>query len=838
MSLRSSLFDFGSRNYICRSCQSALRKTRQWPIRYSSQAAFAQGQRKSSHAPHEEAGETNETNEINGVNEANEAYKAYEAHEAYEAHQTNERLKALDSLGLLNDKSPGLTVNYFEQGSRGRLRRLRNADEFNESLTDARDVEEGLKQLEQQLEQATRLTKTIEELGGRDQASKLRERFVSRTGALRLSPKTDRDQLVPEAWSASPASIMAQISNPDVRLREIERRPVAVFNSRVHMVAKRRELGYLTPKSIGALWGTYCPLRKYIEKGFVYIPPGLWNLLWHVVSWDHPDNKNRMSHIFYLSKDMHQAGVPLTPQQQVLALEAMFIEGWREEAAINHKRLAATLGSHPEVSLEFWQLGLRMQAIMGNIGQTEKMVESILQLPQHVDPRFIMPYIGLCAKSPETLIKAFGAYRRLRTSLGKSITAQDYDRIIAYFLAADHADLALCIFVDMMKSGKIDLFQKKDYPKSVANPIFFGKWLKRLIGNGDLEGAYKVFLLMRTMGIVPLAIHVNGLIGAWYRSGLAINMQKGETTAWLMINARLQFVRKRKQSLALAASRISLRQHGNGWPRATLETFSLIAQNYRERGLHTKMEELWGTFKEAEVAPDSFMANQLLLSYLHNEKGRQVVSMFLGLVKQFRIAPDPPIFLTLWKSLAVNRLAVVEKEDAGKESKKARQIFASMMKYLGIFLNGGLDVLLARKILHSFRKTQDTVGLLLAYRALRQIFGFTPPDAVAIEILAESEDLEKLTRGRGMDRLMTARVRVDLYLKQKHAGLIKSGALKENDRLPPEIILEEINNYVELCLQTNIITENRGEKGAIEQKIRQAAKEMGLADSVEGVEGV
>ncbi|KAI1489746.1 hypothetical protein F5X96DRAFT_639612 [Biscogniauxia mediterranea] len=801
MPLRNPLFEFGSRNFVCRSCRSTLQKSTQWPIRYSSQAAFAQGRSKSTtHAPSDEDAE---------------------------------RLKALQTLGLLQDESPKLTVNYFEQGRRGRVRRLRDADEFHESLADARDIESGLKELEQQLEQATQLTKALEELGGGERANELRQRFVSEIDALDLPSDADNNHSSPQALSAS--SLMAHRRDSSVRLRQAETMNVAQFNYRVKLLAKKVDSGKLTGRGITGLWKAYATIRRLVVQLKITLSPALWDFLWQLFSLDRPDNDNRMSHVYYFAKDMQDVGIPLRPDQQVLAIEAIFIEGWKEEALASFKRFMPTLGSNPDVFFDFWQLGLRMYCLMGDVEQAEKMIDAILKSPRKEDPRFIMPYIGLCTKSPETLSKAFGAYRKLRATLGDSMTIEDYDRIIAYFLLTDHADLALCIFVDMMKSGAIDLYKKSDFPTSVANPFFFGKWVKRLIGLGDPGGAYKVFQFMRTKNVVPHAIHVNGLLGAWYRSGIASNIKQGETVAWLMINARLQYVQMRKRSSALT-DQVSLRRHGNGWPNATLETFCLVAENYQLRGLHTKMEELWRAFRESELAPDSFMMNQLLLSYLHSGKGAHILPLFRGLTQKYSIVPDAQVFMSLWKSLTVNRLIQVKEDDAKREAEIARGMFSDMMKFAAVFEDGRLDVILARRILHSFRKVHDTIGLLLAYRALRHIFGFSPPEAVAIEILTGSEDLEKVARGRGVNRLIEARARVDNYLKEKHGELVESGELGKDDQLPPEVVRRELNNYVELCLQTQAIREFKGAKDIIEQEIRQAAKEMGLERNVESEE--
>ncbi|KAI1501766.1 hypothetical protein F5X99DRAFT_381614 [Biscogniauxia marginata] len=785
MPARTSLFDFGTRNFICRSCRSNLQKSAQWPVRYSSQTVQA-------HAPPKSNHETPD--------------------------QDNERLKTLQALGLL-DNGPKISVNYFEEGKRGRLRRLHNQDEFSESLTDpGGEMGARLKELEQQLEQATQLVKAIEEIGGKEETNRLRQQFA-------FEPDS-RSQAAGVENNLQPPTGLRVVAN-DLSLKKCEIDALVRLNKYIQVACNAVDYGRVTSRVITKLWGGYSRLRQIILRRWASVPPAAWDFLWNVLSVDENFNPNRMPHIFHLAKDMHQLGVTLRPEQQLLAIEAMFVNGWKEEAIENYKRNIPKLGTNPEISLEFWQLGLRMYCLTGDLEQAEQIIDTILESPQEKDPRFLMPYIRACAQSPETVEKAFEAYRRLQAALGDPMVIEDYDQVISYFLIVSQVDYALYVFVDMMKAGTIDLYRKRYYPHSVLNPFFFGKWVKRLLVNGDLEGAHKVFLFMRTKSIVPMAIQVNGLLGAWFRSGLAGNVQKAEDMAWLMINSRIQFVQMRRRDSALG-DRVLMQRSGDGWPNATIETFCLLAENYKIRGIHSKMEELWKAFREAEIAPDVMMMNQLLFSYLQDGQGEHVAPVYRGLARKYSIKPDPRTFMALWQALPINRLSRVLPSRFGKEIPNIRTLFAEMMKFAPVF-EEGVDVFLARRILHSFRKVDDTIGLLLALRALRQILGFTPPEAVAFEILVGSEDLERTAKGRGWNRLVDARARADRYLKHKQQELVQSGELKAGDSLAPEMIKEETSNFLELRLEAQI-SPPKENADHIEKAIKRAAQEMGLYD--------
>ena len=209
---------------------------------------------------------------------------------------------------------------------------------------------------------------------------------------------------------------------------------------------------------------------------------------------------------------------------------------------------------------------------------------------------------------------------------------------------------------------------------SVTNPFFIGKWLKRLIGGGDLKGAHNVVLYLMKKGIVVRPIQVNALVGSLLRSKTAENIQLAEDIGWGMINSRIQFVNNRKKMRELDKS-IKLRPHV-GWPDATLETFKLLAENYRNRSMHPKMEELWTAFREAELAPDVFMMNQLLWSLLHDGQGQQVPSLFYQLKQKYNIQPDRHTFSALWQSLPINRLWKVSIKDYPQETQNCRDMFA------------------------------------------------------------------------------------------------------------------------------------------------------------------
>merc|ERR1712150_371522 len=264
-------------------------------------------------------------------------------------------------------------------------------------------------------------------------------------------------------------------------------------------------------------------------------------------------------------------------------------------------------------------------------------------------------------------------YRRMRELLGKEMRLSDYDQVISYFLTMNQTENALFAFVDMMSDGEIDLKKQKYIPSVVANKFFLGKWLKRLIGAGDLNGAFSVVKFMRKKGVAASPIHLNGLIGAWHRSGGANDLENADRLAWELIESRIRF----KWRTAPPAEPEPIAS----WPRATLETFSLMAENYRLHEVHARMESLWDAFRESEISPDAFMMNQLLESYLQTGQPKDALDLYRSLVTQRGISPDPYTFSALWKTLPINRLHVISPSSMPAEIQSTRQLFSETASF-------------------------------------------------------------------------------------------------------------------------------------------------------------
>lgn len=547
-----------------------------------------------------------------------------------------------------------------------------------------------------------------------------------------------------------------------------QRKKVTRLNTVIARVSRQSRPGGLTDKAVLAVFKAYHAARFSLAHGWNNVPLDVWDFLWKTLSAEESINTHRLSHISMLARDMSEAKVALSPAQQLLTIEALFVDGWESKALENWRRCVSTLGDEQnETFQDYWELGVRMHCRKGDLEQADRAVKRLLD--RQTDPRILMTIIRTLSEqgTTESHEKAWTTYREMRELLGQNMKLSDYDQVISYFLTTNQTENALYAFVDMMSDGQIDLKKQKYMPSVVANKFFLGKWLKRLIGAGNLSGAHEVVEFMRKKGVEAAPIHLNGLIGAWQRSGGAGDLEKADALAWNMIEARINFVHARNSKAG--APEMASTSNSAPPPRANLETFSLLAENYRLRGLHKRLEELWDAFHEAEINADAFMMNQLLESYIQAGESTQALELYSSFVNDRGIVPDSHTFSALWKTLKINRLHMGADEASSKQAGETRALFAEMVKFRDVFDQDGMDGQLARKVLHTFRRVKDHGGFLVALTALRNVFKFLPPETLVLEMVLGTTRLKWDTPSERKG-LMLAKRDIDRELLQWAGG--------------------------------------------------------------------
>ncbi|KAK3335523.1 hypothetical protein B0T19DRAFT_377432 [Cercophora scortea] len=679
--------------------------------------------------------------------------------------QTEDALE-LPETAALDDAGRPISVRYYNEDEAGQYRQLRDGSEFG-SISGGLDseIETAINDLEQQMVNTMQMLKRMEQEGNQDKADELRKQF-KKTLREKYKGKTG-----PEAEEYGLLRIPG--------FSGVRQRAVANLN---RFLARESVVkgGVPKPKDLVECWKFYSAARAALATNWSSVPREAWDFLWMILSYEGAENPNRMRRIYILARDMRAAGLTLRDSQQLLAIEAMFIEGWQGEAIEAWKKAVITLGSKPDVFRSYWELGIRMCCLHGDTDRALRAADTLLSSPaQDANPRILIPIIRALAAKETTHEQAWDSYQRLRELLGDEMQIEDYDEIIAAFLSSNRVEYGLQSFVDMMFSGAVDIRGRTKLPHQVGNHFFIGKWLKRLIGAGDLDGAYKVVVYLQSKGVVASPIQLNGLIGAWLRSETAENLEKAEKLAWDMIRSRLSYVRLRQREAAMEPS-VHLYDPGNRITpttqgtdasefvcatRASAETFSLMAENYSVRGLHDRLQELWGVLEAAEIGTNSFMMNQLMRSYTQNGQAQEAVAFYQTMTQERGIKPDAHTFLALFNTLSVNRLLQRDTELAVLDAINGRKHFNDMVHADWSFDSVETFAILPRTVLFSMLKAKDFTGMIIAARAMKELFAFTPPEALLIELAAGTATLRVKTK-RNMERIMEGSKTIESLIRR------------------------------------------------------------------------
>ncbi|KAI9745252.1 MAG: hypothetical protein M1818_001531 [Claussenomyces sp. TS43310] len=531
------------------------------------------------------------------------------------------------------------------------------------------------------------------------------------------------------------------------------------------------------------LWKFYSLCRKTLSSAWTLIPHSVWSVLWATFSRESLYNPDRMAHIHRLGEDMEAAGAVLDTSQQLLYLEAIFLEGSHDVAIKRWESARVALSFDAVSETQYWSLGVRMLAHDNNPSMAQAAADVLLNATQgEKDARVLIPIMAawLASKDPAAVKKAWALYIRLRIHVGSSMSMEDYDACVGVFMTCQRPDIALAVFRDMMLSQELDAFKaadsvavykrvlkikgdlrtlelepaEKDWtswepftflPKKNQNKFFYGSWLKKLLGDGETDWAARVVDLMYQRGVAPDSRHLNGIIGAWLRTGIAKSIQKAETTAWKMIDNRVEFVKRRartRESLASANARGSVRPVstiGKGDHRcikdtrwlasATIETFSILAESYRRRQKEERIKELCDVIRICAISPNTTFMNSLLKLGITGHRKAWSWALYLQLVREDGVRPDHETFACLWKIMKTHVDPVKNRTTAGYPS--CRALFSEMMQWSSNLGHENMPRKLYDRIVLCFGLADDQVGTGIALRAM-QIFYAAYPDQATI----------------------------------------------------------------------------------------------------------
>jgi pentatricopeptide repeat protein len=651
------------------------------------------------------------------------------------------------------------------------------------------------------------------------------------------------------------------------------------------------EQGRLNKLASNEIWNAY----KLSRKGFVSNPdkvPGeIWETLWNIFT--NPKTLN-YGYLKILGQDMADADVPLQGWQRLAHIQAMFAEGDCDTAIKQWEECEMTMGRDNDTFKEYWEVGRRMYTRHNQLDKAVGAAEALIQSTKDASGfRSFLPIMNavLHSKDKGREQKAWALYVRLKVGLGPQMEMKDYDAVASTFFGADLPDLALGVFRDMMligdasagqhestsigndpgvKSGLnlTNIGEKKltwDDPRVLSklpakfnNKFFFGKWLKKLIGDGEYDASLKVFNLMHERGILPDARYVNGLIGAWLRTGKVNYHKLAEDTAWRMIQERLEYVKKQDTKTFLSYPLRPLVVEGKldhkpifRHPKATIETFSVLIEDYRRRQRHDRMKDLLGAFKQARIHPNTFFMNEMMMI---NSEVRQYYAWdtYTNLTQIQGVQPDFDTFGYLWfltKKAVDPNINLTQYPKVAKEVQNTdvpRLMFAEMARWAHkLNRKERLPRELYNAIILCFSLAQDHPGTAVALRALQRHFNMFPNEDTVRTIV-----LQLARTGLNSNDSPARRQRVRFSVKKSPVvkervvqvtKLLEGFKARRTDELLQQgVVFEELTGderlEESLILMANLlrhVTQIRMEEdGDVAEIFEAAGRDMGVADCV------
>ena len=643
-----------------------------------------------------------------------------------------------------------------------------------------------------------------------------------------------------------------------------------------HLVQRRKEL-----------WRWYCRAKFNIPALPQMMPTRAWEVLWETQDVQSPTNPERLQHTNQILEDMVSVGHPLTQGQRLGYIQTLVDLGKMQMAV---QRWEDEQENDPEAGHKILQLGVSIFTSLGDVDRAHTILQDYLKrYPAH-DPRIILVLIAANAKTGNDHM-AFALYLLLRSKLGRDMTMDDYDAVALQFLNRDKKDLALAVFRDMMLQGNqsisdsfdqskqdelyravfdrinllrsssanasevnnISLVAMSAMPHQWQNKYFYASWLKKLIGLGQLDAASKVVEIMYERGVNPDTKHINGLVGAFLRSGDSDLHERGEALGWSMIQQRLDFTWrrrrfKRQETASVATSvlenegSINIPTHiSRTLPRASIETFNVLVLHYVVKQQWAHVHHLHRMLRPAEIKMESFFMNQLLQTELYTKDQQSAWRHF---IKYARVTPpDLETYNVLWTAELrhLDRTKTVEDRTGFPPP---RQLFSVMLTWLTSMdekqkdeAKKAFDLDVYGKIAHSFCAEKDFEGCLVAIHALAQHFGQFPDHDIARVITTAVSNLPEAQvpsirgrRGRQQMPVSQARLKntatVLSALAQRRAGTAMEHGIDVQQLNPKERAEENLNLLSEFVRV--VLVRSFGGSDAVEPSIEKAAREMGV----------
>ncbi len=709
-----------------------------------------------------------------------------------------------------------------------------------------------------------------------------------------LANEEELDRLVEEAEAEAEAKTSKDATavqrTPGVTLRipAQQKAYVKQFNKSLAAIAEDD----LDQERHITLWKWYLRCQQHVPGFSNLVPEDVWQTLWHS-QYSFASHSKRF---VMLAKDMLSIQMPLSSEQWVTYIEALLLDGDAGSAVALWEEKRKELGPDSSVAAAFWSLGVRIYCDLGRPGKAQRIALDCLDHGSFAEPQILVPVIVAWAGSqdPEVQRKAWVCYLRLRKELGNGMAAADFEQVSTALLKAGKVDLALAVFKDMLlfeessANDSVAVYEKaldhiKDLqssavseeninrvslaallilPKSFQNKFFYGSWIKKLIGEGEVDAAATVVELMYERGLKPDAKHLNGIIGAWLRTRAPTSRNKAENMAWAMIHERIAFVRRRA-GIASPESRglVEVTRRLKAIPSflrrlvppANIETFSILLLHYTRRSEEQAAEQVTSMMTgPAQIVPNRFIMNHWMYEALRKTDLQRVWETYKTLTKE-TLRPDLETFACLWDTAKIqyDRSRVAHSSDFPSP----RLLYAEMSGWLDTsyplaLKNARNDFSrdLYDQVIRCFSLSSDLKGTLSALHGLKQQFGEYPDADTTRMIVVQISRLLPADAKTPTSRRQVLRRRASLSRDQtaKVAEILetvadqKSAALMEKDIDPDKLGEAEVKDtQLQILSDFIIVILKRLEGGRdVKNNVATVAKVMGVDISSIDFDGI
>ncbi|KAJ9249719.1 hypothetical protein DTO207G8_6506 [Paecilomyces variotii] len=549
------------------------------------------------------------------------------------------------------------------------------------------------------------------------------------------------------------------------------------------------------------LWKWYRRCKQTIPSFLASMPEQTVAALWDSQSLSETANTTRVQRLRSLVEDMASAGRTPTAQQMQVYIESLHESGKTDEALELWRAHQTGIGQGREALESYWTLGVRLLSAQDDPQKAQDMALAFLANDRSRQPRILIPVIDAWGRQPgeAAAVKAWALYLQLKTFLGSDMTMEDYDTISVGFLKSNRLDLALAVFKDMMVTGrypdndstalykaavglvgnlhassiseqevnKVSLSALTILPRAFQNRFFYGSWMKKLIGMGEVDSAALVVELMYERGVRPDPKHLNGIIGAWLREGNASARDNAERLGWAMIQRRIDTVwaRTYPEKSPHDSSKPSVYQGSETAriprfmrrtvPPATIETFCLLLLHYTRRGEEDMVKYLTKCLSDARIRPNSYFMNHLLYDELRRQDIRTLWIKYKEM--STHVKPDLETFACLWDCA---KLQYDRFKDPNTGFPSAKGLYAEMMRWYAQLTPHWQKVAreefskdLYDQITRCFCLSRDIHGTLVALHSMRDTFGFFPDDDTAHMLVLQVARMAGVPTGTPRRRL-------------------------------------------------------------------------------------